>query len=537
VVATLPKIKTQAAWNAVKDIYIAAWQRLLPAGSTVIPSFIEPEDGALAVHTILVFNGTVASGKAAALNLHVRLLGDPRPFFSGAALTSLAPAHHSGSSKPSTDTSPFGDVHFESVSQPYLSDSVGRTIQGAIPNTNAAAQFSMAWLDIPPAQLGQLEVKRYEKAIQAKMPPGTYVQFTPMIDDGVSTYNFASWKQSVAASAAPTVAHHMGGGGGGGATWGGSKPTAPTATGAKAVWNTAVTNTTTQALRNLLSLLRQNPALVFPPAYFKRMELESGSAVRLVPTPAFVSACEAKPVIAKRPILTSAVAYGATTGQALAAGANGIEYKRWIFTATAPNGAKVSVTSLIPDARWGTTPATALRPSTTYIVSVVGVQADGQAVAASNTLPMTTPAAATPSIPAADPTSQTSATIVLNAPPGITASYFLLKLCPQPSGTCLDRTCPDIICNVQSLKAGSRYTVSAQAVVGGKPIPASNTMPLQMPAPGAPTLVDAQDRSSTRGFALAAPPEGASCDAYVFTFAPVNGGGAGGQPVVQESAT
>jgi hypothetical protein len=73
--------------------------------------------------------------------------------------------------------------------------------------------------------------------------------------------------------------------------------------------------------------------------------------------------------------------------------------------------------------------------------------------------------------------------------------------------------------------------------VGGKPIPASNTMPLQMPAPGAPTLVDAQDRSSTRGFALAAPPEGASCDAYVFTFAPVNGGGAGGQPVVQESAT
>ena len=52
------------------------------------------------------------------------------------------------------------------------SDSVGRTIQGTIPNTNAAAQFSMAWLGISSAQLGQLEVKRYVKAIQAKMPPG-----------------------------------------------------------------------------------------------------------------------------------------------------------------------------------------------------------------------------------------------------------------------------------------------------------------------------------------------------------------------------
>ncbi|KAI7839474.1 hypothetical protein COHA_006741 [Chlorella ohadii] len=384
IVATLPKIKTVTAWNAVKPIYIAAWQRLLPAGSSVIPAYTEPEDGALAVHTILVFNGTVASGKAAALNLHVRLLGDPRPFFSGAALSGVSPAHHGGgSTKPPTDLSPFGD-----------SDSVGRTIQGTIPNTNAAAQFSMAWLGISPAQLGQLEVKRYVKAIQAKMPPGTYVQFTPMIDDGVSTYRFASWQQSTAAAAVPTVAHHLGGSGAG-SLWGGSKPTTgPTANGPKAVWNTAVTATTTQALENLLALLRQNPALVFPTAYFKQMELEQGSAVRLVPTPAFVSACQAKPVIVKRPVLTFATAFGPTTGQALAAGAAGVTYTSWIFTATAPDGSKVSVTSLIPDARWGTTAATALRPSTTYTVSVVGVQADGQAVPASNTLPMITPAAA-----------------------------------------------------------------------------------------------------------------------------------------------
>ena len=151
-------------------------------------------------------------------------------------------------------------------------------------------------------------------------------------------------------------------------------------------------------------------------------------------------------MVLKRPILTSAVAYGPTTGQALAAGAPGVTYTSWRFTATAPDGTKIIVDSLIPDARWGTTAATALKPSTTCehaelgslhaggvgcaaaphavrapvpgprepregppstssspapcccarradIVSVVGIQADGQAVAAENTLPMTTPAA------------------------------------------------------------------------------------------------------------------------------------------------
>ena len=32
VVATLPKIKTQASWNAVQNIYTAAWLKLLPPG-------------------------------------------------------------------------------------------------------------------------------------------------------------------------------------------------------------------------------------------------------------------------------------------------------------------------------------------------------------------------------------------------------------------------------------------------------------------------------------------------------------------------
>ena len=51
---------------------------------------------------------------------------------------------------------------------------------------------------------------------------------------------------------AATVAHHLGGGGG---SWGGAVRPHPTT--AKAVWNTAVTNTTTAALDNLVLHLRQ----------------------------------------------------------------------------------------------------------------------------------------------------------------------------------------------------------------------------------------------------------------------------------------
>ena len=58
-----------------------------------------------------------------------------------------------------------------------------------------------------------------------------------------------------------------------------------------------MTHTNTEALQGLLTLLRTNPALVFPRAYFKRMHLEAGAAadVRLVPTPAFQSACKGAP--------------------------------------------------------------------------------------------------------------------------------------------------------------------------------------------------------------------------------------------------
>lgn len=114
----------------------------------------------------------------------------------------------------------------------------------------------------------------------------------------------------------------------------------------------------------------------------------------------------------------------------------------------------------------------------------------------------------------------------------------LRRLHPAGGSTCLRALCACLTGPSPSPTLRPRlrrYTVSAQAMVAGKLIPASNTLPLQMPAPGAPTLVDAQARSSTRGYALAAPPPG-GCDTYVFTFAPVNGAGAGGQPVVRELA-
>ena len=89
------------------------------AGSTVIPVATEPEDGALAVHTVLLFSSlNCAQGKEAAKNLHVRLLGDVRPLFYAPA-GGLAPA--TGSHRPPYGPkSLFGDVHMETISHPYL---------------------------------------------------------------------------------------------------------------------------------------------------------------------------------------------------------------------------------------------------------------------------------------------------------------------------------------------------------------------------------------------------------------------------------
>jgi len=85
---------------------------------------------------------------------------------------------------------------------------------------------------------------------------------------------------------------------------------------------------------------------------------------------------------------------------------------------------------------------------------------------------------------------------------------YIVKLCLQPAGTsCITQECPTITCPVEGLTPGATYEVSAVAVLAdGTTVPASNTLPLKMPAPGAITLVEAYDTSSTTGSALAVPP-------------------------------
>lgn len=59
-----------------------------------------------------------------------------------------------------------------------------------------------------------------------------------------------------------------------------------------------------------------------------------------------------------------------------------------------------------------------------------------------------------------------------------------------------------------------RYTVSATAtMVGGAVVPASNNVPLQMPASNAPTLITAVPTGPTGGASTAAPPPGVNYQA------------------------
>jgi len=85
---------------------------------------------------------------------------------------------------------------------------------------------------------------------------------------------------------------------------------------------------------------------------------------------------------------------------------------------------------------------------------------------------------------------------------------YIVKLCVQPAGVpCVTQECPAIECPFKNLTPGATYEVSAVAVLAdGTTVPASNTLPLKMPAPGAITLVEAYDTSSTTGSALAVPP-------------------------------
>lgn len=107
------------------------------------------------------------------------------------------------------------------------------------------------------------------------------------------------------------------------------------------------------------------------------------------------------------------------------------------------------------------------------------------------------------------PTSPTTAEVQLNPPAtGGPVDSYKVTLCPQPSGTCVTATCPTADCEVPGLTPGTTYDVTAEAIVGGKPVPVSNSAEVTTPVLGAPALTSAVDTSSTTGHATAEPPPG-----------------------------
>ena len=184
------------------------------------------------------------------------------------------------------------------------------------------------------------------------------------------------------------------------------------------------------------------------------------------------------PPLILRPILTLAQAYGPSSGKAVAKGAEGVTYTSWKFLATpAAGGAGILAVANQPEVWWYN-----LTPNTKYIVTVVGVQADGKEVAAANSLPMTTPNVGKLNIVSAIPLSPTNATVTLKAPPGTKPTSYDVKLCRQPRLIdCVIKKCLTNICNFDNLAPGVLYNVTATALIGGKVVPASNWLPLQMP--------------------------------------------------------
>lgn len=87
-----------------------------------------------------------------------------------------------------------------------------------------------------------------------------------------------------------------------------------------------------------------------------------------------------------------------------------------------------------------------------------------------------------------------------------------VTLCPQPSGTCILQTYPTTLVHFYNLTSGTTYQATATALVGGTNTSASNAITFTMPASAAPTLLSAEDRSSTTGYSQAQPPSGVTYD-------------------------
>lgn len=124
-----------------------------------------------------------------------------------------------------------------------------------------------------------------------------------------------------------------------------------------------------------------------------------------------------------------------------------------------------------------------------------------------------------PSITVATPTTPTTATVTLNAPADGAVASYSVTACPvgttAPSPGCRTATCETITCTfggASSLTAGQSYGLTATATMASparEVRPASNSVPLDMPAATAPMLVAAQATGPSSAGAQAKPPPNA----------------------------
>ncbi|PRW45179.1 lactation elevated 1 [Chlorella sorokiniana] len=511
IITALPNVKDAATFQLVRSTYIATVKSLAPAGaiSDVLPWSTEPNriKGGIAAHTIVLFSGSCEAGKAAARALHVKLLGDVRTLF-------YVPAPRAKSL--------FGDVYMITVGFPYLADGYGKELSSpaAPAGTNLAAQFSITWEDVPPSKIGERQAAAFKAAILKQLPAGAGVYFTTMITQGVS-YRYGNHWRACAAPVSPTVAKSAGKTSQGGSVWPPGQP-ADVKSG-RLVFNTNIHGTVFNTaagkatLAQFLDRLRINAAAVFPPATFGRMLLSGGSGLRLVNDPAYPCACETAPP----PTLTSAQAFGPNSATATATGASNVTWARWRFTATPTSGPALVQQGDSPLVWWYN-----LAANTRYTIRAVGITRTGEEVPSGNSITITTPQSGAPTLASADPNSPNTA-VVRIAPPSNTQAnaVYTVIICLKSNPTnCIRKSSQYIQITVPGLTPGAAYVVSASAKVSNKPVPSSNSLPLVMPARGAPVLLTAAASSARTGAATAAPPNGVTFSQYIFTAKPLGGG-------------
>lgn len=149
-------------------------------------------------------------------------------------------------------------------------------------------------------------------------------------------------------------------------------------------------------------------------------------------------------------------------------------------------------------------------PNPADTISVAGITASGKTVQGGNTLAIRTPRAGAPTVASATPTSVTQAIVLLTPPTnGQTVSLYIVNVClkAQPS-SCVSNNSTNIQLAFTGLTAGASYLVSATAKIGNKLVPASNALPLAMPARNAPILLTAAATGALAGAATATAPGG-----------------------------